>query len=224
MRRRPTTRTRASRYPARSRTPFDALARWTGKMVLTDFCNRPSTRAPAMTARFPGRRGFRSDATRAGLSPRVGIRIMARLTALHELRPMRAHGLAFVRRRGERGPRPILVGSRSGEPSDSAPRTAALSSAGEACASTSDASCRDAHRSVRSAALRRGPPPPKPRQRLWLPHDPRRLPSTSARSALRRFRDGRPRTRTRHRCLGFAALGPASDALSPPRSREGGGS
>jgi hypothetical protein len=50
---RPTTWISASRYPARSRTPCGTRARWAGKMLLTDFCNLPLTRAPACIARLP---------------------------------------------------------------------------------------------------------------------------------------------------------------------------
>lgn len=53
------------------------------------------------------------------------------------------------------------------------------------------------------------------------PNDPGHLPSTSARSALRRLRDGRPRARARHRYPCFAARDPASGAPSPSRSEEG---
>jgi len=39
--------------PARSRAPCGARARWAGRMLLTDFCNLPLTRAPACIARLP---------------------------------------------------------------------------------------------------------------------------------------------------------------------------
>lgn len=72
-------------------------------------------------------------------------------------------------------------------------------------------------------STRRPPPEPlflKAPSRALTPCDSRHLPSTSARSTHRPLRDDESRTRARHRYSGFAALNPASDALSPPRSGE----
>lgn len=92
----------------------------------------------------------------------------------------------------------------------------ALSSTGEECASTSDASCRDEIRcrfdeSLARSAITTLHLPPEPRfhkvpSRSLLPCDSRRLPSTSARSIHHPFRGHESRTRARHRSSGFAAL------------------
>lgn len=67
-------------------------------------------------------------------------------------------------------------------PRRGAPRSAALSSAGEECASTSDAPCRDELRGFRPRRPPPGPPFPRAPSRTLTPCDPKRLPSTSARS------------------------------------------
>jgi len=113
--------------PARSRTPCGARARWAGRMLLTDFCNLPLTRAPACIARLPRwpplaqlpRPMERTPADGSGHGALDGA--------------PRASTDAYTpsRKRGDEHPR-ILAGSRSGEPSKGALPSAALCSADEA--------------------------------------------------------------------------------------------
>jgi hypothetical protein len=141
------------------------------------------------------------------------IRAVSRLTALHALRSI---PLTLPPIRRLRAPLISWWAPISASPRRGAPRSAALSSAGEECASTSDAPCRDELRARRTNRLRNPcdrhcppPEPPFPRvpSRALIPCDPRRLPSTSARSTRRPLSgNDESRTRARHRSWGFAAL------------------
>jgi hypothetical protein len=155
------------------------------------------------SAGTPGRFAF-DDATRASVDPSLTRSAIWRSRA-----PLNPGGLRY-----------------RWNPRRGAPRSAALSSAGEECASTSDAPCRDELRAVRRPRFHgsayhpdrlRNPsdrhcPPPEPPflrvpSRALIPCDPRRLPSTSARSTRRPLSgNDESRTRARHRSWGFAAL------------------
>jgi len=149
--------------------------------------------------------------------PQRTCRAVSRLTALHALRSI---PLTLPPIRRSRAPLISWWAPISASPRRGAPRSVALSSTGGECASTSDTPCHDRLRAFRRAAGRQGRLPRSP-VKGCSSNDPRCLPSTSARSAPRPFRDAGPRTRARHRCPGLAARDPASDALSPPRSGEG---
>jgi hypothetical protein len=140
------------------------------------------------------------------------------LTALHALQSI---PLTLPPIRRSRAPLISWWAPISASPRRGAPRSAALSSAGGECASTSDTPCRDVLRAFRRAARRRDRLPPDlvkgrsfGRSRVpsidECPHRPAALPFE---------RNDSPRARARHRCPGLAARDPASDALSPARSR-----
>jgi len=106
----------------------------TERVLLTDFCIRLATRAPAESTDARGvRPTFAWHPRLTELSPRRTSRVTARLTAHRELGS--AH--SRFRRCGGCGHLLILVGLRSSDPQRSAPSHAALSSAREECVLTS---------------------------------------------------------------------------------------
>jgi len=153
------------------------------------------------SAGTPGRFAF-DDATRASVDPSLTRSAIWRSRA-----PLNPGGLRY-----------------RWNPRRGAPRSAALSSAGEECASTSDAPCRDVLRAFRPAARRQDRLFPEPRQgpcfRAIRGAFHRRVPARPAAP----FR--RTTNLEREPATGLGALppfNPASNALSPPRSGEGGG-
>lgn len=110
-------------------------------------------------------------------------------------------------------------GPRYRKPSRDAPRSVALSSTGEECEPTSDTFVANELRAFPRAARRQGRLFPLLRQENGSvrPEAPS-IDECPLRSRL--LAKPRTSTRTRHRFSDFAALNPASDALSPSRSGE----
>jgi len=106
----------------------------TERVLLTDFCIRLVTCAPAEPNDARGvHPTFAWHPRPTELSPRRTSRVTARLTAHRELGSTRSRS----RRCGGRGHLLILVGLRSSDPQRGAPSPAALSSACEECVPTS---------------------------------------------------------------------------------------
>jgi hypothetical protein len=74
-------------------TAFRRSCSRAGKMLLTDFCNRPTTRVPGESFDSRGEHRFRVSRAPWADAPEA-TRVTARLTAHHELRPAPHHALA----------------------------------------------------------------------------------------------------------------------------------
>jgi hypothetical protein len=214
-------------------TSVSTLAPSAEKVLLTDFCNRPTSRAPATDRSIPGVFGPLSRSAHIQRSClRRTRRGVSHLTVRSALRSNSRSRFPPIRRFA--GVPESWWAPISASPRRDAPRSAALSSAGEECASTSDAPCRDDLHAFRDEPLSRPAqptlhPPPEPPlfkapSRALLPCDPRRLPSTSARSTRRPLSENdESRTRARHRSWGFAALQSGFRRSFAASLRRGGG-
>jgi len=200
-------------------------------VLLTDFCNRPTSRAPATDRSIPGMFGPLSQSAHVPTeSPPPDT--PGRLALDGAIRASVEQPLTLPADAAVAGVPESWWAPISASPRRDAPRSAALSSAGEECASTSDAPCRDELR-----AFRDEPALADPRNRRFvrrqnrLCSEPRQgLCFRAIRGAFHRRVPARPaapfrRTTNLERepATGLGALppfNPASDALSPPRSEE----
>jgi len=198
-------------------------------VLLTDFCNRPTSRAPAIDRSIPsvfgplsrsahhptespppdtpGRFAF-DDAIRASVEPSLTPPPIRRLRA-----PLNPGGLRY--RRALEGappvPRRCLPRARSAR----RPLTPHVATSSMPVDGPADADSRPTRR------LPPEPPFPRVPSRALIPCDPRRLPSTSARSTRRPLSE--TANLEREPATGLGALppfNPASGAPSPPRSEE----
>jgi len=170
-------------------------------MLLADFCNRLTTRAP--DGSIDSRGGHPACAwftTSDGDEPQRTTRVTTCLTTRHELRPTfrcTRPPMRWARMPPDPAGLPIEI-----EPTGDTPRPRrCLPRTGRTnrpLTPMSRCACAEARHAPP------GPPSPPTRSKSTIPSDPRRLPSTNARStnpACAR----RPRTRTRHRSRDFAA-------------------
>ena len=176
----------------------------TGKMLLTDFCNRLATCAPRRTGRFPRwRPRFHAVATSDGAyapaddpgrdafddAPRAGFDHASRAAPIRRVRTL-----------PDPAEPPIEVG-----PTGSVSRAAALSSTDESSVSTSDAPVATRVGLIGPARVAETAFP-APSSKVTAPNGPGRLPPTSACSAAALSHDALERR-------------PATDpGTSPPRS------
>jgi hypothetical protein len=187
------------------------------KMLLTDVCNRLTTRAP-VDRLVPDRVAFASPTAhrRPGLRPFAGVR---RRTTLRQSSPG-SSALDGASRASVSSTTPLAVHrwtSSRGRPTLRPPRRRGVVDHARRWRRTSDALCRapqSAGSSPTSHARYRGPiPRPLVKEgRFCRPRAPsidKLLPSSRSR--------GNVIVGARHRYLGFAASDPASDASSPPR-------
>jgi len=237
-RRRPTTRASASRYSrgherlrrAAFAIPASTPAPSAEKVLLTDFCNRPTSRAPATDRSIPGVFGPLSRSahiqrshlrrTRRGVS-HLTVRSALWSNSRSRFPPIRRSraslnpgGLRY--RRALEGTPPV--------PRRCLPRARSARRPLTPHVATGSASFATAcFRRPLQPTLCSPPEPPlfKAPSRALLPCDSRRLPSTSARSIRRPLSE--TTNLEREPATGLGALppfNPASDALSPPRSEE----
>jgi hypothetical protein len=210
-------------------------------VLLTDFCNRPTSRAPAVDRSIPGVLGPLSqsahhptespppdtpgrlafdDAIRASVDPSLTRSAIWRSRA-----PLNPGGLRY--RRALEGAPPVPRRCLPRARSACRPLTPPVTTSSAPFGGTAFAGSAYRTDRLRNPCDRRcsPPEPPFPRipSRALIPCDPRRLPSTSARSTRRRpFGKRRISNASPPPVLGLCRpFNPASDALSPPRSGEG---
>jgi hypothetical protein len=190
----------------------------TGKMLLTDFCNRLATCALRRTGRFPRwLPRFHAAATSDGASapaddpgrdafddaPRAGFDHASRAAPIRRVRTL---------------PDPAEPPIEAG-PTDSVSRAVALSSTDESSVSTSDAPVATRVGLIGPARVAETAFP-APSSKVTVPNGPGRLPPTSCLLGRRTFAR-RPRTQTRHRSQDFAALVRLPTLFRPSSRRRG---